>query len=61
MYMHRAATSLTPQSDTDSADKSGRSAANTAVAAGTGRSSRTGRDTKSYVLSLRTRFHTPVT
>jgi len=53
VYMHRAAVSVTPQSDTDVGDKSGRSAANTAAAAGTGHSSRTGRD-KSYV-------HTPVT
>jgi len=43
----RSAVSMTPQSETDSVDKSGRSTA--ATSAATGRSSRAGRDAKSYV------------
>jgi len=43
---------VTPQSETDLVDKSGRSTVATSAATGTERSSKTGRDAKSYVLSL---------
>jgi len=42
--------SATPQSETDLVDKAGRSGVATVAAQGTERSSRTGREAKSYVL-----------